>query len=249
MTRAELDIREWLLSLAVRCTPRTAENIEAISRDYATSLVDFPREVFCPASREEASRAFDSFPPYKALRGFLEKWWSENRPRPKALGGPDAAVLNDEEQYWVRSWQRHRSGDWGTAKDGTPHIGSQKHLRFELELMKNSHPEAFRWLVLHDKEAARIAALAGWSDGPALPATDKEREAVALATRRAVAAIQRANIPKQAGAVDQQQLLAEAAREEFRKKNGRYPGQLSQEQLERLREGNPILKRVGEQAA
>jgi len=249
MTKAELDIREWLLSLAVRCTPRTAENIEAISRDYATSLVDFPREVFCRASREEASRVFDNFPPYKALREFLEKWWNENRPAPRALPGPDAAYLSDEEQFWVRNWQRHRAGDWGRAKDGTPCSGSPRHLRFELELTKKTHPEAFKWLVLHDKEAARIAALAGWSDGPAVAPTDEEREAVAQATRRAVAAIQRANIPKQPGAADQLQIIAEAAREEFRKKNGRYPGQLSNEHLERLRGGNPILKSVGEKAA
>jgi len=209
---------------------------------------DFPASAFTQQSLFSVSKKCRFFPSHGELHQALEEWWKDNRPAPKALPGPSAASLNDEEQYWVRSWQRHQSGDWGKAKDGTSCSGPHKHLRFELELMKKTHPEAFRWLVLHDKEAGRIAALAGWTDGPTSP-TDEERQAVARAAKEALQAIRRANIPKGPDATDQLKALAEATREEFRKKNGRYPGELSREQLEKLREQNPALKQAARKAA
>jgi len=116
--------------------------------------------------------------------------------------------------------------------------------------MKKMHPEAFKWLVMHDEEAGRIAAFAGWSwvDEPTIP-TDKEREAVASVAQEAIKAIRRANIPKCADPDDQLKALAASSREEFRKSHGRYPGELSPNNLERLREQNPILKRAAENVA
>jgi len=182
---------------------------------------DFPHQAFNRQSLMAVSRKCKFFPSYAELHEALSAWVGENRPRPLSLPGPEATALSDDEQYWVRSWQRHKAGDWGKAKDGSSCSGTKRQLRFELELMKKSYPEAFKWLVLHDEEAGRIAAIAGWTDSESLSPTDEEREAVSQAAKKAIRAIYRTNIPKHPDGEEQLQALAKEAKEEFRKKHGR----------------------------
>ena len=235
----------WLTDLANLCAGGTPISDAKAKIAAMTAVIseDFPPEAFNRQSLVAVSKRCKFFPSYAELNEALTEWWRENRPALKALTGPNTAHLNDDEQYWIRSWQRHRAGDWGKAKDGTPCSGSPRHLRFELELMKKSYPEAFKWLVLYDQEAGRIAALAGWSDSSTeISPTDEEREAVRHSVKKATQAIQRAKIPVTTDPEAQLKALAAASAEKFHKQHGRYPGQLSQEQLERLREQNPALK-------
>lgn len=100
--------------------------------------------------------------------------------------------LTEEEESWITNWRRHAQGDWGSAKDGTGYTGGERHLRMQLARMQRIKPRAFRWLVLNDDNAARIAARGGLdetSQGNRTPTPD-EIEAVEKSAAAVIAAMQ-----------------------------------------------------------
>jgi hypothetical protein len=144
----QLDIAQWLTDLAVRCTPRTSENIEVMARDYANGLDDLPAEAFTPQSREAATRHFEHFPAYKPLRAWLEKWWSAHKPTRPLLPPVNDPNLSDEDRSHVRSWINLRNGEGD--------LGNR------LSTFRDKWPRAFAYIVRTDDQAAAIAKGRGW---------------------------------------------------------------------------------------
>jgi hypothetical protein len=157
-TSRQLDIAQWLTDMAVRCTPRTSENIEVLALDYAQGLDDLPSEAFTPQSREAATRHFEHFPAYKPLRAWLDKWWSMHKPTMPLLASIDDPNLSDEDRSHVRSWIN-------TRKDGGDLMQrlSQYHIAW---------PRAFAYIVRTDDQAAAIARARGWTQDPPVDVTE-----------------------------------------------------------------------------
>jgi hypothetical protein len=167
-----------------------AESKTKIAAMTAAISGEFPLEAFTRQSLMEISRKFKFFPSHAELHEALTEWWDSHKPRPLAIGGPDDDTLSAEDRQWVIIWQRHKAGNWGAAKDGTPYLGSSTQLKNELYRMKRCKPAAFKWIVLNDREAARIAALAGWDDDtPERARTEEERKVARVTASRAVAEI------------------------------------------------------------
>lgn len=226
----------WLTDLANLAAGGTPVH-DAKAKIAAMAAViseDFPPQAFTRQSLIAVSRKCKFFPSYSELHEALDAWWKEWGAKPPALPGPGGNFLPDEDRHLVANWQKHRAGDWGKAKDGTLCSGSAKRLRFELELIRKSHPEAFQWLVANDDEAGRIAALEGWlSVEEHWEPTEEERDAVRLCVKEAVVAIRTKAIHQavpNAGQISLEEERA-AAREKFRQEHGRYPGELRQEHL------------------
>jgi len=140
-----LHIREWLSALALRCEPRNKENLEVLFRDYAQGLAEMPYETFSTVSREAASRHFEWFPSYKALRAFLEKWLNDNKPA-IALPAPDEPTLTDADRVYLRAWQKRRA--IGDFPKGVTH---------SLDAMRSIHPALLAYLARIDDEVATIS--------------------------------------------------------------------------------------------
>src|ERR1700733_10262531 len=148
----QLDIAQWLGALAVRCTPRTTENIEVLARDYASGLDDLPTEVFSPQSKEAAARNFEHFPAYKPLRVWLTKWWDAHKPVQVALPlPPDAHALSVEDRAHVRSWINLKP-EWKAAG----------RLENALSTFRN-RTAVFAYICRTDTDAASIAVRRHWS--------------------------------------------------------------------------------------
>jgi len=160
-TPHELDIREWLIWLSMRCVLRSTENIEVLATDYASGLKDLPHDAFTPISREAAARKWESFPSYKALRKFLEEWAPQKSTAlPPPL--PDGVTISDHlsatDRHLVQSWWNLRpeniaNGTLATALD-----------------VQRRWPTVFNEICLTDPEAAGIAVRRGWANGSNAPA-------------------------------------------------------------------------------
>jgi len=147
----ELDIRQWLIALSIRCSPRTNENLEMLAKDYASGLVDLPYEAFTPQSREAAARNWEHFPSYKSLRKFLETWIAKNAPiDTKLLPSIHDPNLTEEDQAHVRSWINLRANRKATGKFATG-----------LDLLRR-WPTAFAYVCRTDADAEDVARQRGW---------------------------------------------------------------------------------------
>lgn len=177
----ERDIAAWLAALALRCEPRRQENLEVLTLDYAGSLTDLPYEAFSVASREAASRKFERFPSFKALRKFLEEWADRNI-KPKSvllIDGPDDPSLDANDKASVALWQKwRRAGAFGTSD------------RQALGVMRSHLPRAYDYVIRTDPVAERIAMQHGWlHDASEFVKTDEQRAAVSATVREARDAI------------------------------------------------------------
>jgi len=149
----EYDIQRWLADLAIRCEPRSKENLKVIVAKYAEGLADLPYEAFTPAACEGAARQWETFPSYKALRSFLENWAEKHKPAVLLLPvGEGDSSIDDEDRAWIRGWLRNESGDWGENKTGT-----EANLRMRLQRLHRNRPQAARWLIQNNDHANRIA--------------------------------------------------------------------------------------------
>lgn len=149
MTR-EADVIAWLAELAVRISPTMSqEQVEVLARDFGKGFVDLPSEAFCSASRHAASLRFERFPPFKALRKFLEEWHAKNcTATAKLLPPVEDPALSDEDRAHVRAWINNRA-DGGN-------------LAVRLDLYRQRWPAAYRYILRTDAEAERIARQRGW---------------------------------------------------------------------------------------
>jgi len=148
------DISIWMADLAVRVSPTmTSEQVEVLSRDFATGLSDLPADVFCGSAREAAARTFDRFPTYKRLRKFLEDWWSEQKPATAlpALPGPEDPSLDHRDRVMVGIILRDK------AK-----AHSLDQLTKSLSIIRNTHTRAFQYLCLTDAGIRDFASRHGW---------------------------------------------------------------------------------------
>ena len=147
----ELDIRQWLIALSIRCSPRTNENLEMLAKDYASGLVDLPYEAFTPQSREAAARNWEHFPSYKSLRKFLETWIAKNAPIDTKLLPPvENPDLSEDDRAYVRSWINLRAQ---RKANGMFAVG--------LDLLRQK-PAAFAHVCHTDAEAWEVARDRGW---------------------------------------------------------------------------------------
>jgi hypothetical protein len=145
------DIRQWLTALSTRCAPRTTENLEILTRDYAVGLADLPYEAFTPQSREAASRQWEYFPSYKSLRKFLETWVEKNATTNMKRLPPIAdPSLSEQDQAHVRSWINLRAERIAAGR-----------LTIGLSLLRK-WPRAFDYVCRTDAEAHDIARRRGW---------------------------------------------------------------------------------------
>lgn len=249
MTREQLrQITSWLNDLA-NLTAGNAQlaDIKTKIAGLATAIsYDFPVDAFTQPSLFSVSKKCRFFPSHAELHHELETWWAENRPKRLPAPGMEGADLNDEEIAWIDNWQKHRRGDWGAAKDGTMCSGSAKRLRFELSLMRKCKERAFKWLALHDDEAARIAAMEGWTDSNPCDPTDEERQAVAERVRQAISAIGRSCSPEASASDQKSQSLEIEFANRFLAEHGRKPGEVSDEHLRSLRDTDPRIRQARE---
>jgi hypothetical protein len=151
--KTDATILEWLVRLGALCRAKWGKE-EALERlrEYIPPLRTLPIEVFCDASRNWVARQQIDFPAYGALHGLLEKWWSDNKPRPAGyLPGPvEASNLSANGKIWASMW-------FSRVRDGLSDA-QQRHL---LGLVRVQAAPAYWWLLRNDNGAARVAVAAG----------------------------------------------------------------------------------------
>jgi hypothetical protein len=153
-TMVKLTISEWLIELSHRCHHRTAENVETIARDYANGLVNLPAAIWNAEAREAASRHFEFFPSYKALRKFMETWVEQHRPV-LALPGADDPSLTEYDRHMVAVWRKRRTaGEFSTNEK----------MALSLSTWRVHSPAMIRYIIRTDEEAKRVAHIRGWDE-------------------------------------------------------------------------------------
>ena len=156
----ELDIREWLIALSLRCSVRTTENLEIMAKDFALGLIDLSDDAFTPQSREAAARKWDSFPSYRALRKFLVDW-CEEQASPYPLLPPIAdESLSAQDQVFVKTWQNSRAKDFAHLKDRDASLRGR--MAISLDVLRLRAFKAFAYVCRTDAEAESVARQHGW---------------------------------------------------------------------------------------
>ena len=149
----EEHIQQWLMALALRCEPRSNENLEVMVADYVKGLGDLPYEAFSTAAREATTREYERFPSYKSLRAFLEKWWVKNKPSVPFLPShiAEEPSITEEDKIYLAAWLRRRTrGDFPRG------------MMVSLSTMRALAPSALAYLSRTDIDVGAIARERGW---------------------------------------------------------------------------------------
>lgn len=176
--------RQWMQRLGSRCaSTMSAEESAATLADWSKSLADMPPHAFCEQSFEDASRQFEYFPAYAALRKFLDQWWRANKPTGSSLPGSDDSSLTRENQLQLAVWQKMRL-------EGFTHITGphEARLKVSLGVLRRHNPRIFAHLCRTDVEIAGLAVRQGWvNEDEGMPMDDRLRADWRSITREGLA--------------------------------------------------------------
>lgn len=162
--------------LAKLCAPGRAADAGKAFQAMIPMLTGFPDGAFTVRSLEHVARAHRREPSYAELCTSLGEWWRENQPPSQApmLEGPGGPTdrMDDMTRRHIQSWQNNRE-----------HALEHRAMASSLGRYRAKFPDAYRWIVANDLDAAAVAVRRGWKEPEEAHASWQDANAVADSVR------------------------------------------------------------------
>jgi len=251
MSAKRTQARDWLRLVCAKLPGGgSTREIDRRMGLAATLLASrFPLEAFTEASAAAVAAGLTEFPDGEALAGRLNAYLQANAPYMRSHDLPEIDLPDAEDCAWARNWLRHSLGDWGRHADGSDARGGESNLRMQLDRIRKLRFPVFNWLVLHNDDAAKIAAQAGWNDrAPGqhqAERNDDDRAHASVTVAEALTAMAERRRAEPSFAADRPGVARklDEAIDEFQRgqpRPARAPVELTDEQLEQARKAAGI---------